>query len=241
MDDSDPSDTGRAQVNVSVGPVNEFNPVISPPILFVSLPEDAPEGTILVSTQPGGQRQYTVTDRDNGPDGVDGITYTLSTTSGGIFTIDQETGALTLARELDVDNIPNVLDIRGVQITACDTDPPRDECPNLSVTIIIQSAADNDPMFSEDQYTVAVEENTPSGSIIVTSMCSDQDNGVGAYRGIDIVSVIPSSAEDLFRLNSTPVEGKVGSADLVLQGQLDFETGSLYYVAMTTNPHPDRI
>ena len=232
VDNSDPSDTGTAQVNVSVGPVNEFNPAISPPILFVSLPEDAPQGTILVSTQPGGQRQYTVTDRDNGPDGVDGITYTLSTTSGGIFTINQENGALMLARELDVDNIPNVLDIRGVQITACDTDPPRDECPNLSVTIIVQSAADNDPMFSENQYTVALAESTPSGSIIATSMCSDQDNGVGAYRGIDIVSVIPSSAEELFQVGSSSVEGKIGSADLVLQGQLDFEAASLYNITL---------
>ena len=229
VDDSDPSDTGTAQVNVSVGPVNEFSPAISPPILFVSLPEDAPQGTILVSTQPGGQRQYTVTDRDNGPDGVDGITYTLSTTSGGIFTINQENGALMLARELDVDNIPNVLDIRGVQITACDTDPPRDECPNLSVTIIVQSAADNDPMFSENQYTVLLAENTPSGSVIAIFMCSDQDNGVGAYGGIDIVSVIPSSTENLFRVGSSSVEGKNGSADLILQGQLDFETANPVY------------
>ena len=232
VDDSDPSDTGTAQVNVSVGPVNEFSPAISPPILFVSLPEDAPQGTILVSTQPGGQRQYTVTDRDDGPDGVDGITYTLSTTSGGLFTINRENGALILTRDLDVDNIPNVLDIRGVQITACDTDPPRDECPNLSVTIIVQSAADNDPMFSENQYTMALAESTPSGSVIITSMCSDQDNGVGAYRGIDIDNVIPSSAEDLFRVDASSVEGKNGSADLVLQGQLDFETDNLYNITL---------
>jgi hypothetical protein len=232
----DSSNTATAQVEVSVGPVNEFPPEISPGIVSVSIAEDAAQGTILVSTQPGGQRQYTVTDRDDGPDGIAGITYTLSNTIGapldGVFTINQENGALVLARELDVDNIPNVLDFRLLTITACDTDTPRDECPNLSVTIIVQSAADNDPMFSENQYTVALPESTPGGSIIATSMCSDQDNGVGRYGGIDIVTVIPTSPDDLFQVDSPPAEGKNGSADLILQGQLDYETARLYNITL---------
>jgi hypothetical protein len=236
MDNYNSSNPATAQVNVSVGPVNEFPPEISPGIVSVSIAEDAPQGTILVSTQPGGQRQYTVTDRDDGPDGIDGITYTLSNTIGapldGVFTINQENGALVLARELDVDNIPNVLDFRLLTITACDTDTPRDECPNLSVTIIVQSAADNDPMFSENQYTVALPESTPGGSIIATSMCSDQDNGVGRYGGIDIVTVIPTSPDDLFQVDSPPAEGKNGSADLILQGQLDYETTRIYNITL---------
>ena len=103
-----------------------------------------------------------------------------------------------MARQLDIDTIPTALDFLTVRITICDTDPPRDECPNLPVTIIVQSAADNDPIFSENQYTVALVEDTPTGSIIATSMCSDQDSGIGAYDGIDIVSTIPSSAKGLF-------------------------------------------
>ncbi len=236
VDNSDTSNPGTARVNVSVGPVNEFPPEISPGIVSVSIAEDTPQGTILVSTQPGGQLQYTVTDRDDGPDGIDGITYTLSNTIGapldGVFTINQENGTLVLARDLDVDNIPNVLDFRLLTITACDTYTPRDECPNLSVTIIVQSAADNDPMFSENQYTVALSESTPEESVIATSMCSDLDNGVGRYGGIDIVSVIPSSTRDVFRVDSPPTEGKNGSAVLILQGQLDFETAHIYNITL---------
>ena len=201
-------------------------------VVTVFTRENAPQGTILVSTQPGGQRQYSVTDRDDGPDGI--ITYTLTNTSDsldGLFTVNPENGALLLARELDVDNIPTASDFLTVRITVCDTEPPRDECPNLPVTIIVQSAADNEPMFSENQYTVALFEDTPRGSIIATSMCSDQDSGIGAYGGIDIVTINPSSAEDLFRVNSSQ-DGKSGIGDLILQEQLDFEAARLYNITL---------
>ena len=233
VDNSDSSNTATAQVNVSVGPVNEFIPQIRPSVVLVFTRENAPQGTILVSTQPGGQFQYSVTDDDDGPDGV--ITYTLTNTSdslGGLFTVNPKNGSLMLARELDVDNIPRASDYLTVRITVCDTDPPRDECPNLPVTIVVTSAADNDPMFSRNQYTVVLFEDTPGGSIIATSMCSDQDSEVGAYGGIDIVNVIPSSAEDLFRVDSSPAEGKTGSGDLILLQPLDFETSRIYNITL---------
>ena len=232
VDNLDSSNTATARVNVSVSPVNEFIPEISPSVVTVFTRENAPQGTILVSTQPGGQRQYSVTDRDDGPDGI--ITYTLTNTSDsldGLFTVNPENGALLLAKELDVDNIPTASDFLTVRITVCDTEPPRDECPNLPVTIIVQSAADNEPMFSENQYTVALFEDTPSGSVIATSMCSDQDNGIGTFRGIDILNINPSSAEDLFRVDSSQ-DGKSGNGDLILQEQLDFEAARLYNITL---------
>ena len=171
----------------------------------------------------------------------------------GLFIVNPENGTPMLARELDVDNIPTASDFLTVRITVCDTEPPRDdhECPNLPITIIVQSAADNDPMFSENQHTVALVEDTPSyriHHIIATSMCSDQDSGIGAYGGIDIVNTIPPSAEDLFRVDSSPADcdQKVEmETDVILQGQLNFETARLYnitlvYGAMTTSSDPDK-
>lgn len=235
---ADTSNTATARVNVSVGPVNEFIPEIrsfSTP-LAVFARENAPAGTILVSTQPGGQQQYSVTDDDDGPDGI--ITYTLSNTSDtydGLFTVDRENGALRLARQLDVDNIRSGVDVLSVRIIACDTDPPRAECRNLPVAIIVQSAADNDPMFSENQHNVAVVEDTPVGSTIATVMCSDQDSEVGAYGGMDIANIIPpsTSAEDqLFLLDSSPPEEKAASGELILQGELDYDTTRLYNITL---------
>ena len=130
-----------------------------------------------------------------------------------------------LARQLDVDNIRSGVDVLSVRIIACDTDPPRAECRNLPVAIIAQSVADNDPIFSDNQCNVAIVEDTPVRStIIATVMCSDQDSEVGAYGGMDIVNVIPSTAEDqLFLLDSSPPEEKTASGDLILQGELDYK------------------
>lgn len=222
--------TATAMVNVSVLPVNEFLPEISPGFLTVVTQENAPTGTLLVSTQRGALRQYSVTDRDHGPDAV--ITYSLNSTSDnnlrGFFSVNPETGTLSLALELDVDNIPTASDFLTVQITACDTDPPRDECPNLAVTIIVQSAADNDPMFADNQIPVVLREDTAIGSVIATSMCSDRDNLIGAYGGIELTNVIPSDAMNSFQINSTAE----GNGYVILKEQLDFETTNSYNITL---------
>ena len=104
------ANTATATVTILIQPVNEFRPIVSTSDLTVTLPENTPIGTTLVSTQPGGLRQYeSVTDGDDGPDGV--ITYTLvaDQTDSDSLTLDRVTGSLVLAQSLDVDNPLTVL------------------------------------------------------------------------------------------------------------------------------------
>ena len=104
------ANTATATVTILIQPVNEFRPIVSTSGLTVTLPENTPIGTTLVSTQPGGLRQYeSVTDGDDGPDGV--ITYTLvaDQTDSDSLTLDRVTGSLVLAQSLDVDNPLTVL------------------------------------------------------------------------------------------------------------------------------------
>ena len=222
--------TATAQVNVSLQPVNEFLPEISPSQLVVIAQENTPEGTILVSTLPGGRRQYSVMDRDDGPDGV--IEYSLNSPNtseniGDLFRVDPLTGELSLSKLFDVDNIPTANAFITVRITACDT-TPRDQCPNLPITIIIQSAADNDPMFEEDSIIASISEDTSAGSVLTRLSCSDRDMGVGEYGGISIANVVPSDAADFFRLDSMTD----GNADLILLENLDYEVARLYNITV---------
>ena len=225
----DVSGSATAVVNVSVESVNEFVPVISPSVIFVIVEENAPMGTSIVSTEPGGRQQYSVIDRDDGPDGVITFSFTnVEDSLSGLFVVDPVTGNLTLSRELDVDNPPTGTDILSVRITACDTVPPRSECQNLHVSIIVQSAGDNNPMFESDQTVVMFPEDTAVGTTIASSMCSDLDVGVGSYAGIRIMSVIPPDAIDLFRLDSDDD----GNGILVLVEQLDYETTHSYNLTL---------
>ena len=67
-------------VQIDILSVNEFEPVIMPRGFgTITLRENDPVGTTIVSTEPGAMRQYSVTDRDDGPDG--NITFTLSQAS----------------------------------------------------------------------------------------------------------------------------------------------------------------
>ena len=187
-DTSNVTITATAQVNITLLPVNEFQPAVSDSGLTVTLPENTPIGTTLVSTQPGGFRRYSVTDKDDGPDGV--ITYTLvaDQTESAFFTLDRVTGSLVLAQSLDVDNTPSGFGRVSVTITACDEDPPRVDCPNIAISLIVLSSNDNDPVFSSETYEVSLPESSPIGTIVATPECTDADAGAGQYQGIEILS-----------------------------------------------------
>ena len=221
--------TATAMVNVSVLPVNEFVPVINVSSLLVLTFENAPMGTVFVSTRPVGQQGYSVTDADAGPDGD--IKYTLvnpTATINTILSLDRLDGTLSLTRELDVDNFPGGLSLLNVQIIACDTDPPRAECPSLAVTLFIRAVADNDPMFAVNQKTVSFSEDTPVGTVIATSNCTDLDVREGEYAGIDIMTVVPSESTESFRLDA----GGNGHGMLVLVSSLDYETVRSYNITI---------
>ena len=127
-----------------------------------------------------------MTDRDDGPDGV--ITYTLvaDQTESASFTLDRVTGSLVLAQSLDVDNTSSEFSRVSVTITACDEDPPRVDCPRIS--LIVLSSNDNDPIFSSERYEVSLPESSPIGTIVATPECTDADVGAGQYQGIEILS-----------------------------------------------------
>ena len=61
---SDPGTSAMAAVRFSVLPVNEFSPDLSDSSLTVTISELTPAGTILVSRDSSGLRQYSVSDAD---------------------------------------------------------------------------------------------------------------------------------------------------------------------------------
>ena len=106
-------------------------------------------------------------------------------------------------------------------IIICDTDPPRDECPDLAVTVILTPpGAIFDPMFNRSQLQVTLPESAELGTPVASTVCSDSDLGLGAFAGINIQSVTPEAYADVFGLNST----EDGYGILWLRQPLDYDT-----------------
>ena len=215
VDNSDQSNTATAIVNVSVLPINEFVPVItSRSTITLQIIDEAPVGTVIVSTEPGAIEQYTVQDLDDGPDGQ--ITFTLPDQSNSnflrLFQLNSITGALSIAQSL-VNSTSSIITGR---ITVCDSDPPRDECPEIAVSIFI--VAEHNPMFNRSSIQLILPESAEIGTLVAETVCSDRESGFG-YEGIDIHSVSPVNHANVFELNST----EDGYGVLVLQQPLDYE------------------
>ena len=220
---SDPNIRGMGMVRIDILPVNEFEPVIMPRSFgTIRLFENTPVGTTILSTEPGSMRQYSVTDRDDGPDG--NITFTLSqaspdnTENARFFDLNFFNGALVLRQRLDVDNVPNAFDQVTLRITACDEYPPDEDCPNILVTMFVFSSNDNSPQFSSDTYEASYPESIPVGTPIITAVCTDSDKGAGEFAGIEIYQ----PASELWRLPNTT------SGTVLLNMSLDYETAQMH-------------
>ena len=224
VDNSDVSNRAAAIVNVSVLPVNEYAPVIINRLtsVTISIGEDTPIGTVILSTEPGqGLQQYGAEDADDGTDGQ--IIFTLSNQSDSdflqLFELDLTSGALSVAQSLfRTSNSPSVL---NGSIIICDTNPPRVECPELAVTVILTlPGAMFDPMFNRSQLEVNLPESAELGTPVASAVCFDGDLGLGAFAGINIQSVTPDAYADVFGLNSTEDEYGI----LWLRQPIDYDT-----------------
>ena len=83
-------------------------------------------------------------------------------------------------------------------------------------------------MFAVNQKNVSFSEDTPVGTVIATSNCTDLDVREGEYEGIDITTVVPSESTESFRLDA----GSNGHGMLVLVSSLDYETVRSYNITI---------
>ena len=222
--------TDTAEVNITVQPVNEFRPRVSPSTILLTLNEFTPIGTVLISSIPssGAWRIFTVSDRDQGPDST--ISYTFPSTNVprfvSPFDLDPNTGTLSLNQTLDRDAADSLPLIFSLVITVCDINPPVDNCPNIAVTVFVLESNDNPPIFSQDNYTVTVSESFPINEVIATVTCTDADPNTGAFDGFTISSVAPEGTPNV----TFSIDGNSGN--ITLRRPLDYEFSQVYEISV---------
>lgn len=154
--------------------VNDNAPVMERELYQQTVPEDIAVGASVVTV--------TATDADTV---FNQVQYSI--TSGddlGQFSIGAFTGAITVAKELDYENITSYsLIVRA----ADDGDPQLDD--TAAVLITVEDKNDNDPRFAEEAYAMSVSESASAGTVVLNVSASDADSGNNGRITFRIVSV----------------------------------------------------
>lgn len=143
-----PPSYGHSQVNIEILDVNDNKPEFESPTVRISIPENAELSIPLYSAH--------ARDRDSGKNGE--ITYKILTgspNSSGLFTIDKNSGHLSLIRKLDYETAQR----HSLLIVGSDKGVPQLQA-NLTVLVEVQDCNDNLPVFEQNEYSIKVLENT---------------------------------------------------------------------------------
>ncbi|XP_034297968.1 cadherin EGF LAG seven-pass G-type receptor 1 isoform X2 [Pantherophis guttatus] len=149
------------QVFINVTDANTHRPVFQSSHYTVSVSEDKPIGTSIVT--------ISATDEDTGENAR--ITYILEDNIPQ-FRIDPDTGTITTLMELDYEDQASYT----LAITAQDNGIPQ-KSDTTYVEILILDANDNAPRFLRDRYLGSVFEDVPLSTSVLQVSAVDRDSG----------------------------------------------------------------
>ncbi|NWT11190.1 PCDGA protein, partial [Vireo altiloquus] len=182
MDGGDPARTGTARVRVTVGDANDNAPVFSQAEYTVRVPEDVPVGSVLVTV--------TATDADDGLNGQVKYSFKKKKLSSQIFSLDSETGEITLLRSLDFEEG----DSYELEVQAHDGGALFD---TTKVTIVLTDVNDNVPEISVRSAISEISEDASSGTVVALLHVQDRDYGANGQVRCSLDGEVP------FRLQSS--------------------------------------
>lgn len=186
--------TDTSTVIVSLLPVNEHRPNIQPNPMVVVVVNELTAVGLLPLTLPG--NGFNVTDADLP---ADTIHYTLRSPESAVERLAYNESlkglVLTEAYEPTTDCITERIEFR---VTVCDIYPPQDDCPNIILLVLFSSTNDNDPMFSQSQYSTQVSESMPVNSSLLAVACTDRDVCSGDFGGVEIID---GNLNDMFSID----------------------------------------
>lgn len=159
-DGGDPPLSNQANVNISVIDSNDNAPIFTQVSYNTLINENAQVNHKFF--------QVVANDIDSGNNGR--ITYSIERGDLGHFTIDPDTGYISVASQLDRETQSSYV----LEIHARDNGLPV-LSSFIMVNIEISDANDNPPLFSQSNYTAMVQEDKPLGHMILKFVVHDAD------------------------------------------------------------------
>ena len=186
-------------------PLNQHIPEFQVHNALVNVSEDISIGFSLL--------KLTSTDKDQGFNGM--VLYSIvSGNIGSAFNINVQTGELYVESPLDRETMAKY----SLNISSSDCGSPRKTAFTI-VTVIVEDANDNSPIFEKNSYSVELLENVTRGQTVVLVNATDPDermNGEVTYK-------IVNDYGGRFRIDSTSGRISVASA-------LDYEDCAKYII-----------
>ncbi|XP_063354017.1 protocadherin alpha-3-like isoform X31 [Pelmatolapia mariae] len=110
----------------------------------------------------------------------------------------------------------------SLALTALDGGKPA-KSGEMTILIYVLDINDNAPVFSQDVYSVTLNENAPVGTVVVQVNATDLDDSQNGDVVYSFSSVVHSRLLRLFNIN--PVTGEI-----TVKGQIDFEEKDKYEI-----------
>lgn len=148
--------------------------------------------TLMVpeNQEPSVVRTMAAMDQDSGSNGQ--VVYSVIGGNGGNkFHLDPKTGELT-AKTLDRE----IQAKYQLQITAQNRGSTT--AGHCNLTIIVDDENDNDPNFEQNKYEVALSEDVPPGTKVLTAKAHDADMGINAK----ITYSLSNQTENVFQIDN---------------------------------------
>ncbi|XP_057588725.1 protocadherin gamma-A6 isoform X17 [Hippopotamus amphibius kiboko] len=209
MDGGDPVRSGVARILVTVLDANDNAPVFTQPVYRVSVPENLPVGTPVLSVN--------ATDQDEGVHAE--VTYSFVRITEKIsktFCLNVLTGEISTSANLDYEDSS----FYELDVQARDRPGLQDRA---KVLISILDVNDNVPEVVVTSGSRSVAESTPAGTVIVLFQVYDRDSGLNGLVTCSISRSLPfeleKSVDNYYRLVTSEV--------------LDREQVSLYNITVT--------
>lgn len=205
-------------LRIVVTDVNDNSPMFSQTMYQFNVTENA-----VVNTPVG---LVVATDSDLTSANNNITYYVLNNQFSDVFRINEITGLITVVGITDRETMSKYV------MTVCATDNatdsrqthPSKEQREMCTSVNIQVLDENDvtPSFSQSTYSITLSEKTPVLLPVFTFFASDKDDGDNGRVQYSTIGNFPSSR---FSLDSN-------SGVLTTQGNLDFETATVYVISV---------
>ncbi|XP_060771135.1 protocadherin gamma-A11-like isoform X6 [Neoarius graeffei] len=210
FDGGTPQKSGTVKITVTVLDINDNSPVFSQPIYRVSLSENIPKDSLVVTVS--------ATDKDKGSNGE--VTYSFSQSTGKeameIFNINSDTGEIHVKGVLDYEKSKQY----ELNVEAIDKGGLTDAS---KVLIDITDVNDNSPVISVISFFSPIPEDSAPETVIAILNIKDFDSGKNGQIKCSVNSDLP------FRIKAT----SSNFYSLITDRILDREMFSEYNITIT--------
>ena len=173
--------------------------------------EDAVTGAVVLVVS--------ASDLDSGDEGR--VTYHITNTDDGVFSITSDTGNITVNSSLDYEQQTAY----NLTVVAQDHDPLSQKSSSTHVYVTVLDVNDNSPSFNKPVYLVNISEGVPIGSVVLAVNATDYDAGVNSLLNY---SISGGSGSGVFQIND--LSGVVST-----RVSLDFDTRRNYQLNLSVS------